>query len=184
MQADSLLSALVFVGFYNSNGTLISSTGKVTAKTLVYVAYTVEDIYAGGNSNIVIGDGIITYYAGADVDAFEYGTVAKNGGTGDTITFTAPLLVADAIADKISYTGDTATYTIIVMGDVDGDADVDATDAALVADQMLDTTTLTGHYLTTANTTYPTALITARDIAAIKAFANGTINSFAIPEGN
>ncbi len=172
-------ASLEFVGFYNHNGTLISSTGKVTDRTLVYVAYTVENILAGGNDNIVIGDGIITYYAGADVDAFTYGTVAKNGGTGDTITFTAPLLVADAVADKISYTGDTATYTIIVMGDVDGDADVDTDDAALVADQMLDSTTLTAHFYTAANTTYPTALITARDIAAIKAFAKGTITAFA-----
>ena len=172
-------ASLVFLGFYNHNGTLISSTGKVTARTLVYVAYTVENILAGGNDNIVIGDGIITYYAGADVDAFTYGTVAKNGGTGDTITFTAPLLVADAVADLISFNAETATYTIIVMGDVDGDADVDTDDAALVADQMLDSTTLIGHFYTAANTTYPTALITARDIAAIKAFAKGTITAFA-----
>lgn len=171
-------SNLVFLGYYNDDGTPVANTATLNNDTTVYAVYT-DYIYKGENDNIVVDTDAktITYYAGADKNAFAYGTVLSDGGTCDIINFETQLFADDAVKSKIAFEPETATHTIIVMGDVNGDAIIDATDVDFISKAIGNSSFLTGYFYEAADVALPENMITARDVSAVKSFINGTLST-------
>ena len=139
-------------------------------------------MFTNNSSNVVIDKNAktVTFYAGFEIDALPYASLVEDKGTGNTTNFAQKYIADAGLTQNINIDLDSDNgYTIIVKGDVNGDAAIDAADLALIQAHIASAdSALEGDYLTAANVAAPNNRITARDYGIVSAFIDTDLAAF------
>ncbi len=186
--ADPVRENYTFAGWTDENGNTVDTSKKYDGSFTKLnanwtAAYDFFTFTKDANTEYVVLDkeaGVITFKAGAK-------TVEEIKALFVDETLTFAKAAGDAVAEGSVGTGFTVTSTIgensktisvLVLGDVDGDGDIDKDDYTTLLETIKGTVTLEGLYFKAADVISPEGKLTTRDATKLNAFINGTVKSF------